>query len=58
MRLPRRRFLQWGTAAIAAAAGSRFAWAQNYPTKPVRIIVGFPPGGLTDVVARLIGQPL
>jgi tripartite-type tricarboxylate transporter receptor subunit TctC len=58
MHSSRRRFLQLGTAAIAAPAGSRFARAQNYPTKPVRIIVGFPAGGLTDVVARLIGQPL
>jgi tripartite-type tricarboxylate transporter receptor subunit TctC len=58
MILPRRQFLQLSTAAIAATAGSRLAWAQTYPTKPVRIIVGFPPGGLTDVVARLIGQPL
>ena len=58
MRLPRRRFLQLaaGTAALAAAPGT--AGAQTYPTRPVRILVGFPPGGGADVVARLIGQRL
>jgi Tripartite tricarboxylate transporter family receptor len=37
---------------------SRIAWAEGYPTRPVRIIVGYPPGGSADVVARLIGQQL
>jgi tripartite-type tricarboxylate transporter receptor subunit TctC len=37
---------------------SRVAWAQAYPTKPVRMIVGYPPGGATDITARLIGQRL
>jgi len=43
-----------GAAVIPAV--SRFAWAEGYPTKPVRWIVPFPPGGGTDIVARLIGQ--
>jgi tripartite-type tricarboxylate transporter receptor subunit TctC len=55
---PRRRFLVLATGAAVLPAVSRFAWAQTYPTRPVRIIVGNPPGGGTDIVARLIGQSL
>jgi len=45
-----------GAAALPAA--SRFAWAQAYPMRPVRIIIGFAPGGVVEIVARLIGQSL
>jgi tripartite-type tricarboxylate transporter receptor subunit TctC len=56
MKIPRRLFLQLAGVATAAPALSRLASALDYPTKPVRIIVGFPPGGALDIVARLIGQ--
>ncbi len=56
MRLPRRRFLHLAAGATALSAVSRNASAQSYPVRPVRIVVGYPPGGVTDIVARLIGQ--
>jgi tripartite-type tricarboxylate transporter receptor subunit TctC len=56
MKLPRRRFLQLAAGAVAVPAMSRIARAQRYPTRPVRIIVGFAPSGATDIMARLIGQ--
>jgi tripartite-type tricarboxylate transporter receptor subunit TctC len=56
MNLPRRKFLHLAAGAAALPAVPRLAWADSYPTRPVRIIVGFPPGSLTDTTARLIGQ--
>jgi len=56
MKLPRRKFLHLAAGAAVLPAGSRSASAQSYPTRPVRIIVGFTPAGATDILARLIGQ--
>jgi tripartite-type tricarboxylate transporter receptor subunit TctC len=56
MKLPRRQFLHLAVSATALPAVSRGACAQAYPTRPVRIIVGFGAGGAPDVVGRLIGQ--
>jgi tripartite-type tricarboxylate transporter receptor subunit TctC len=58
MKLPRRRFLHFAAGAAALAAASRGAKAQAYPSRPVRIIVGYTAGGVSDILARLIGQRL
>jgi tripartite-type tricarboxylate transporter receptor subunit TctC len=56
MKLPRRKFLHLAAGAAALPAVSRLAWAQAYPTRPVRIIVGFSAGSASDIAARLMGQ--
>jgi len=58
MKLPRRNFLYLAAGAAALPAVSRVAWAQAYPTRPVRLIEGFGAGSAPDVLARLIGQSL
>ena len=66
MKLPRRQFLHLAAGAAATPAVSRIASAQAYPTKPIRWIIGFPPGGGADTVARImepwlsrrLGQPV
>src|SRR6202050_5243583 len=58
MKLPRRQFLQLAAGASALPAASPVARAEAYPSRPVRVIVGFPAGSASDVVARLTGQGL
>src|SRR5215475_3312558 len=58
MKFPRRKFLHLAAGAAALPAVSSFAWAQAYPTRPVRLIEGFGAGSALDIVARLIGQSL
>jgi tripartite-type tricarboxylate transporter receptor subunit TctC len=56
MKLPRRQFLHLAVGAAALPAVSRFAWAQTYPSRPVRILVGVAAGGSPDLLKRLMGQ--
>jgi tripartite-type tricarboxylate transporter receptor subunit TctC len=55
MKLPRRNFLHLVAGGAALPAVSRLAWAQAYPSRPVRIIAPTAPGGAPDILARLIG---
>jgi tripartite-type tricarboxylate transporter receptor subunit TctC len=56
MTIPRRRFLHLAVGAAALPTVSRVATAQTYPIRPVRLVLGYAPGGSPDIVARLIGQ--
>jgi tripartite-type tricarboxylate transporter receptor subunit TctC len=56
MKLPRRQLLHLAAGAAALPVVSRIARAQAYPTRPVRLIIGYPPGGASDITARLMGQ--
>jgi tripartite-type tricarboxylate transporter receptor subunit TctC len=56
MKIPRRQFLHLAAGTAAHPVVSRVAWAQTYPSRPVRLVVSFPAGGTADVLGRLMGQ--
>jgi tripartite-type tricarboxylate transporter receptor subunit TctC len=58
MKLRRRKFLQLAAVAVSLPSSSRYVRAEDYPARPVRIVVGFPAGVAPDIVARVIGEAL
>src|SRR6266581_3019254 len=56
MMLPRRQFISLAAGAAVLALGNRMAAAQGYPSRPVRLILGASPGGIIDILARLMGR--
>src|SRR5690349_18615386 len=58
MKLPRRKFMRLAAAAAALPAMPRIASALGYPTRPIRLIAPFPPGGVVDLFSRLLSEPL
>src|SRR5262249_57676513 len=58
MKLPRRQFLHLAAGVAALLAVSSIARAEAYPSRPVRIVVGFAPGSASDIITRLMGQSL
>src|SRR5262249_2587433 len=58
MTLPRRTLLQLAAGACVAPLAPRLGYALDYPTRPVKIVIGFTPGGPADILARLISQRL
>ena len=58
MKPPRRTFMHLAAVATALPAISRIAGAQSYPSRPIHLIVGFPPGGAANLISRLVGQSL
>jgi tripartite-type tricarboxylate transporter receptor subunit TctC len=58
MKLRRREFLHLAAGAAALPAASRIATAQTYPTRPITMIVPFPPGSATDAIGRVVAEPM
>src|SRR5215831_17997064 len=58
MKFPRRTFLKFAAASVAAPAFSRVATAQTYPSRPITMVVPFPAGGSTDVIARVLAEQI